>query len=752
MGPKPKNVCMLRFEQGQRAAQGEDLAAPERETMAELLQPLTYSPPRSRGISESAPPPATNPATVTTTSNIFEGPEEPKIYYPKEKKGTDREPDSAPLLPRWDSFSEVLGEPSRAVRKVSSTPRLQGEEYGGNRRAAQPNFTPESSVGSAETPQEDYCQALPKLEGIILGSPDLSLTNKGTCGTRGSGKLVLPERRIPSAQGSVEMADVEFVCGSSSTVTPRRTSSENNTEVLLPGQNVHASLPQLPLRPPTPVEFRQRPQSREVSSYSSFVPDGRSTSISSGVKISSSSSARSNKSRGQGPPFFVQPSIHSHHDHYMELETSPGEDSNVVEQSTPRDDSPKTVPQDLRVEGTAQNEILSQLKALAGDVAAIKIEQIRISKKLEDTNNHLKAFWGKPQQLESEEGIRSFASYEESITNHVTQGAGEFNEAVESVAISLAKIGDNTANTISANPAARESDDLKWSDAVEQGSHDTTAGIPITTYITPVDQGRPSIVQGTGRMGENDVGKENVGGPMGRRRSQTSPSVRGDTAQDQGQQQFSNWHGPPTSQKRGFWKRHNGGMSRRGSASGSGSRKCENLQGIRFALRKKLLTCHTVATPNSTGQQQPVSAASQVYTHGGYEAQSQIQPSSRNPGTHGAHAHASGQYRGYPHRQFSMRHNQTSTRDGAMPSNRSYMPHRDFSPNYGSPPGHPGQGYSQVGFHRFHGAQNVGSSPEIGQWPAANTEFNVHRPWAGVSNWYHQVNPQGNNDMQGPPN
>ncbi|KAG5301402.1 hypothetical protein I7I48_01401 [Histoplasma ohiense] len=525
------------------------------------------------------------------------------------------------------------------------------------------------------------------------------------------------------------MADVELVCGSSSTVTPRRTSSENNTEVLLPGQNVHASLSQLPLRPPTPVEFRERPQSREVSSYSSFVPDGRSTSISSGVKISSSSSARGNKSRGQGPPFFVQPSIHSHHDHYMELETSSGKDSNVVEQSAPGVDSPKTIPQDLRVEGTAQNEILSQLKALAEDVAAIKIEQIRISKKLEDTNNHLKAFWGKPQQLESEAGIRSLASYEESITNHVTQRAGEFNEAVESVAITLAKISDNTANTISANPAARESDDLKWSDAVEQGSHDTTAGIPITTYITPVDQGRPSIVQGTGRMGENDVGKENAGGPMGRRRSQTSPSVRGDTAQDQGQQQFSNWHGPPASQKRGFWKRHYGGMSRRGSASGSGNRK--------------------FATPNSTGQQQPVSAASQVYTHGGYEAQSQIQPSSRNPGTH---AHASGQYRGYPHRQFSMRHNQTSTRDGAVPSNQSYMPHRDFSPNYGSPPGHPGQGYSQVGFHRFHGTQNVGSSPEVGQWPAANTEFNAHRPWAGVSNWYHQVNPQGNNDMQGPPN
>ncbi|EGC43786.1 conserved hypothetical protein [Histoplasma capsulatum var. duboisii H88] len=707
MGPKPKNVCMLRFEQGQKAAQGEDLAAPERETMAELLQPLTYSPPRSRGNSESAPPPATNPATVTTTSNIFEGPEEPKIYYPKEKKGTDREPDSAPLLPRWDSFSEMLGEPSRAVRKVSSTPRLQGEEYGGNRRAAQPNFTPESSVGSAETPQEDYCQALPKLEGIILGSPDLSLTNKGTCGTRGSGKLVLPERRIPSAQASVEMAEVEFVCGSSSTVTPRRTSSENNTEVLLPGQNV------TPPCPSSPSAHRRQWNLDNAHNLERLAP----------IVLSSP------MAEAQAYP---APSIHSHHDHYMEPETSPGEDSNVVEQSAPRDDSPKTVPQDLRVEGTAQNEILSQLKTLAGDVAAIKIEQIRISKKLEDTNNHLKAFWGNPQQLGSEEGIRSLASYEENIANHVTQGAGEFNEAVESVAISLAKISDNTANTISANPAARESDDLKWSDAVEQGSHDTTAGIPITTYITPVDQGRPSIVQGTGRMGENDAGKENVGGPMGRRRSQTSPSVRGDTAQDQGQQQFSNWHGPPTSQKRGFWKRHNGGMSRRGSASGSGSRK--------------------FATPNSTGQQQPVSAASQVYTHGGYEAQSQIQPPSRNQGTHGAHAHTSGQYRGYPHRQFSMRHNQISTRDGAMPSNRSYMPHRDFSPSYGSPAGHPGQGYSQVGFHRFHGAQNVGSSPEIGQWPAANTEFNAHRPWAGVSNWYHQVNPQGNNDMQGPPN
>ncbi|PGH35542.1 hypothetical protein GX50_01644 [[Emmonsia] crescens] len=732
MAPKFKNHSTWKSKQGQKAAQGEDVSGSKHKMTAELLQPRTYSP-KNLGNSGPAPPPATPPAAITSCS-ILETAEDPQIYYPKEKKASDKSPDSAPLLPRGYSFSKVTEQPPRVMRKVSSTPRLRGDEFmfSGNRATAQTSSNPASSVGSAETPQEDYCLPLPKLEGIILGSPDLSLTRKGTCGTRGSGKLIVPERKISSSQGSVIIEDVEeYVCGSSSTVTPRRTPSENNTEVSLPRQNL------------TPSS-----QLMDASSHNSSFSRGRSKSRArGGVRNSSRNSAIYNIAHAQGLPFLVQPPIYSHHDHYMAPEISPGQDSNVVEQPEPAIDSAGMVPQVLSIEGTPQNEILLQLKTLSENVTGIKIEQMKIKKQLEDTNTQLKAF-SEELQLENDATCRSLAAYEKNINNHITQVVGTLGEVMESVAIAVAKISDKTANISSENPKTSEGDDLKWSDDVEQEAHETSVRTPMTTYRAPFDQGdvRPSNAHSTdGRRG-SDVNQEDVGSPIGRARSQTNPSVTGDTSQEQGQQQLGGWRGPPTTQKRGFWnhKRHNGGISRRGSATCSANRKA--------------------ATPDSTGQHPPMPVAPQAqgvtspnsyahsHTHGAYEDQSYIHPAARTPGPSTTYAPGSVQHRGFPPRQSSMRHNHTFMRGRAGPSNRNYMPHRDFSPNYGSPPQQSGPGQSQPGHPHFQANQNVGNTPSVGQWPVDNPEFNAYRPWTGVSNWYHQVNPQGNNNMQSPPN
>ncbi|OJD27842.1 hypothetical protein ACJ73_00762 [Blastomyces percursus] len=740
MAPRLKRGSISKANQGHSRIQRGDDAGSNHETAAGFLQSCAYSPACNLGNAEpTQPPPRKSPPDAIPRGNILEEAEKPRLYYPKEKGVTDRGPDSAPLLRRGSS-SEVTGQPFQAVRKVSSTPRLRDYEiiFGRNRTAAQQNSSRASSVGSAETRQEDYCRTIPKLEGIILGSPDLSLTKKGTCGTRGSGKVIVPERKASSVQGSIEIGDAEK---SSNTVTPKRLPSESNTEISLPGQNLHLSSLQLPPRPPTAVEFRQRSLSQGANSQTSFFSCGRSITRARGVKNRRRSSAKCNISRTQRVvPFFVPHSFNSHHDHYMAPNASPGQDSNVTEPE-PAIDSPNMVPQILSGEAP-QNEILSQLKALTQSVADIKIQQMRINKQLEDTNTHLKKF-SEELQLEKDARVRSLAVHEETINGHITQVVGELGEAVESVVVTVAKISDNTANIGSRNSKVSEGHDLKWSDAMEQEASDASVRTQTSTHTILSDKcyTGPSTTHNRGKSMGCDVGKENVGNPIGRGRSQTNPST---ASRDQGQQRPSGWRGPPSSQKRGFWKRHRGGMGRRGSASGSGGGK--------------------YPTPNSDGQQQPApmglqaqevtppSSYSHPHMHGGYEDQPRIHPAARTPDPPATRGQASGQQHRFPPRQSSMRHNHSLMRGGIGPSSQNCMPHRDFSPNYGSPLPQWGQGRSQPTFHHFQATQHPSNNPPGGQWPAANPEFNnTYKPWAGVSNWYHQVNSQGNNNIRSPP-
>ncbi|KLJ07973.1 hypothetical protein EMPG_16558 [Blastomyces silverae] len=740
MAPRFKGGTISKSQREQDKTQRGNVAGSKHGTAVEILQSCAYSPAGNLGNAEPKLPRAKSPPGVIPSSNALEEVEEPTLYYPKEKEATDRCPDSAPLLPRGPSLPEVTGQPFRAVRKVSSTPRLRDDEiiFGRNRAAAQQNSSRASSVGSAETSQEDYCPTIPKLEGIILGSPDLSLTRKGTCGTRGSGKVIVPERKVSSVQGSIEIGDVEEC---SSTVTPKRTPNENNTEISLPGQNLQRLSLHLPPRPPTPVEFRQRSLSHGASSQSSFFSRGRSITRARRVRNPSRRSAKCDISRGRRVPFFVPHSINSHQDHLTAPETSPDQGSNAMEEPVPAIDHPKMVPQILSGEAP-QNEILSQLKALTENVADIKIEQMKINKKLEDTNTHLKEF-SKELQLEKDARVRSLAAYEETINTHITQVVGELGEAVESVAVTVAKISDSTANIGSGNSKASQGHDLKWSDAVEQEASDASVRTPTSTHTILSDKcyTGPSTIHNRGKSVGTDVDKGNVGNEIGRRRSQTNPST---ASWDQDQQRPSGWRGPPPSQKRGFWKRPRGGMSRRGSASGNGGGK--------------------YATPNSDGHQPPVPTALQAqevtppnsYTrshmHGGYEDQSRIHPAACTPDPSATRGQAPWQQNRFPPRQSSMRHNHSFMRGGAGPSSQNCMPHRDFSPNYGSPLPQWGQGRPQPTFHHFQGSQNPGNNPPGGQWPAANPEFNnAYKPWAGVSNWYHQVNPQGNNNIRSPP-
>ncbi|KAL2374646.1 hypothetical protein RJ035_000536 [Blastomyces gilchristii] len=741
MAPRFKRGSISKSKQGQSKTQRGDVAGSKHGTAAKFPQPCAYSPASNLGNAEptppSPPPPGRSPLGVIPGGGTLEAAEEPKLYYPKEKEATDRGPDSAPLLPRGSSLSEVTWQPFRAVRKVSSTPRLRDDEisFGRNRAAARQNSSCTSSVGSAETRQEDYCQTIPKLEGIILGSPDLSLTSKGTCGTRGSGKVIVPERKVSSIQGSIEIGDVEEC---SSIVTPKRSLSEYNTEVSLPGQNLQLSSLQLPPRPPTPMEFRQRSLSQGASSQSSFFSRGRSIIRARGGRNPRRRSAKRDISRGQRVPLFVPPSISSHQDHCMGPKTSPDQNSNVLELE-PTIDFPKMVPQILSGEAP-QNEILSQLKDLTDSVADIKIEQMRINKQLEDTNTQLKKF-SEELQLEKDARVRNLAAYEETINSHITQAVGELSEAMESVAVTVAKISDSTANIGSRNSKASEGHDLKWSDAVEQEANDASVCTPTSTHTILSDKcfSGPSTTHTRGKSMGCDVGKENFGNPTGRGRSQTNPST---ASWDQGHQRTSGWSGPPPNQKRGLWKRYRGGMSRRGSARGSGGGK--------------------YATPNFDGQRPlvpmglqeltPADSYTHSHMHGGYEDQTHIHPAASTPGPSATRGQASGQQNRFPPRQSSMRHNHSFMRGGAGPSSHNCMPHRDFSPNYGSPLPRWGQGQPQPTFHHFQATQNPGNNPPSGQWPAANPEFNnPYKPWAGVSNWYHQVNAQGNNNMRSPP-
>ncbi|PGG98092.1 hypothetical protein GX51_07004 [Blastomyces parvus] len=744
MAPRFKRGSISKSKRGQSKHQRGDLAGSKHRTAAELPPSSAYSSVGNLGNTEPMPQAGKSPPGVIQRGNTLEEVEGPKIYYPKQKEATDRGPDSAPLLPSVYSLSEVVGQPFRAVRKASSTSRLRDDEitFGLNRAAAQQNSSPASSVGSAETPQENYCPTIPKLEGIILGSPDLSLTSKGTCGTRGSGKVIVPARKVSSVQGSIEIGDVqEPVCDSSSTVTPTRTPSENNTETSLPGQTLQRSSLQLPPRPPTPMEFRQRSRS-QGSSQSSFFSRGRSITRARGVRKPGRNFAKCDISRGQRVPFSIPPSIHSRQDHYMAPETSPDPGCNLAEEPERESDLPKMVPPILSRE-VPQNEILSQLKILTESVADIKIEQMRINVQLEDTNTHLKKV-SEELQLENAARVRSLAAYEASINNHITQVVETLGEAVDCVAITVAKISDSTANTGPGNSKSSEVHDLRWSDDVEHDARDASARIPPSTHATFSDKcyAGPSTIHNRGKSLGGDVGKENFGSPIGRGRSHTNPST---TSRDQGQEGPSSWRGPPSSQKRGFWKRNRGGMSRRGSASGNGGGK------------------YTMA--NSDGQQPPVSVALQpqaetppnsythFHTHGGYEDQSHIHPAARTLDPSATHGQASGQQNRFPPRQSSMRHNHSFMRGGAGPSSQNYMPHRDFNPNYGSPLPQSGQGPSQPTFHHLQAPQNPGNNPLGGQWPAVNPEVNnTYRPWAGVSNWYHQVNHQGNNNMRSPPN
>ncbi|OAX84873.1 hypothetical protein ACJ72_00750 [Emergomyces africanus] len=739
MAPKFKKFSMSKAKRGQIAAQGRDPDCSKREITTEIPQPRSFPPGRG-GNSVMEPPSAKPPPAVMQNRNISEPSQRPKIYYPKGKKATDKAPNSAPLLPRGHSFSGMTEQPLRTVRKVSSTPRLKGEQvlFGGNRATTQMSISPASSEESAESSQEDYCHPPPKLEGIILGSPDLSLTRKGTCGTRGSGKLIVPERKASSNQGSIRIDDSEeYVYRSGSTVSPRSVPCENDTQGWLPRQNLTPSSIQLHPHPPAPMGSGQLSQSQGASSHNSSFTHGRNISRIRGEKDSSRNPAISNKSQDQGGSVFVQTPIHMFHGHCMAPETSPGQDSNLENQFEAVIQSEETFPQVLSLEGAPQNEIIFQLKSLSEKVAGIQIEQMKINKHLEDTNSQLQAF-SEELQLARHARFWNLASYEKSINNHITQVVGAIGEAVESVAVTVAKISGRTAEIGFDDSKAGDGNGLEWSDAVEEEAHDTFARTPMTTYRAPFDQDHvgPSTVQNTGERRGSDGEKVNIGSPVRKVDSQTNPLATEDTPLEQVQQRVGSWRGPSTTQKRGFWshKRHNGRMNQRGSASGSRYRKA--------------------ATPSSAGQHPSTPVAPQAqeaaspssYPHsqvrGGYEDQSYIHPATRGPVPTVAYGQASRQHTGFPPRQSSMRHHHTYMRGGGGPSNRNYPPHRDFSPNYGSSPPQSGQGQPQPNHLHFQATQNIGNNPPVGQWPAAQPEFNAYRPWAGVSNWYHQLNPQ----------
>ncbi|OJD16158.1 hypothetical protein AJ78_03647 [Emergomyces pasteurianus Ep9510] len=743
----PKYISKAK--RGKKSSQGGHPEGLKREITADPLQQQVFSP-SSVGNTGPAPSPAKTQLAAMQSSYILERAQGPKVYYPKVKNAIDETPNSAPLLPRGYSYSDMTKQQFKTVRKVSSTPGLRGGEalFGRNQVTDQTSTSPASSEKSAETPQEDYCQPLPKLEGIILGSPGLSLTSKGTCGTRGSGKLIVPERKASNAQGSIKIEDSEeYVYLSSGTETRRPTPSKNDPEISLPGQNLGLSSSQLPPQPHTPVESGQCSQSQGASSHNSSFSHARSISRARGERDSSSNPAISNISRTQGAPLFVQTPINSLHAHSMAPETSPDQDPNVAEQFDPAVEPGKTVSQVVLADETPQNEILSQLKSLAESVIGINIEQTKINKKLEDTNNHLQAL-SEELQLEKHTRFWNLAAYEKSINNHITQVVGSLGEAVESVAVTVAKIRDKTAKIGSDDLEANEGDDVKWSDLAEQETSDTFARAPVTTYRAPLDQGhgRPSTVQNTGGRRGSDGDKVNIGSPIRKADAPANPSVAEDTSPEQGQPQVGGWRDPSTTQKRGFWshKRHNGGMSRRGSAGGNKNRKS--------AIPNFAEQHPSMAVAPEVQELAASSSYSHTHMHGGYEGQPYNHHAIRDPGPSISYGHASGQHRGFPPRQSSLRHNHNYMRGGGGLSTRNYAPHRDFSPNYGSPSPLLGQGQPQPGHPQFQTTQNIGNTPPVGQWPAAHAEFNVYRPWAGVSNWYHQVNPQRNINMQSPPN
>ncbi|PGH15438.1 hypothetical protein AJ79_02414 [Helicocarpus griseus UAMH5409] len=735
---------MTMVKQGQKLAKEENIPAPKEQTTGEILQPRVYSPKagdllvpkhrrppipltttidnvtRGKPTASTAPEVPAEPTPAATTSNDVLGPaDQPKIYYPKEKRDNNGPPGSAPFLPRGESFTEVpeqYFDPPPPARKVSSTPKLRGDEpiLSGIAEAADEGSSPAPSEVSAETPQEEYFQPLPKVDGIILGSHELSLTRKGTCGTRGVGKLVVPERKISSSHGSIRNGDEEdSVCGSSSsTVTAGRTSSEDNTEVSLPGQTVTPSL-KLPPRPPTPLNFEQHLCLQSANSQNRPFPRGTGKSRGGGqIKISKSASY-ANTARPQAAPSFPrQPFSCWQRNNKMSSPAPVTQDAKLAqqpEQPEPGNNSKHAViSQQLTVaEDAPQNELVSCLKSLSEDVNGIKAEQLKISKHLEDINNHLKGLSG---DILSEKDARakSLAAHEKNINSHITEVVGVIGEAVDSVAVMVANISDKASNIGSANFSATEGGNFNWPDAVQS---------PDALYGTQSDQ-----------VDDSQSAKRNGGAPTRRARSQTDPAIIGHAAGEQGQQRGAGANNNQATQKKGFWKRNNSGSSRRGGPGNNGHGSTSSFGNHPSQAVMQAGPEPVVGNPYAYSQPQV-----------NYEEQQPFhQPA---PGPSVPYGQAPVQHRGFPPRGSSMRQNNGYTRGGAKySSNRNYaqqQQYRDLTPNYASPPA----GQPQFQF-------NPNAPVHVHQGQQWQPQYDQYKPWGGVSNWYQQVYQEGNDNPQ----
>ncbi|EEH44719.1 uncharacterized protein PADG_01008 [Paracoccidioides brasiliensis Pb18] len=767
--------------QGRSNAKGEDTPSPEG-TLEQLLFPRTYVPsttgnifspvhrhPGSAPLSndsvtnqETPPAPPTTPADMSSIA--METAERPKIYYPKEKKDGDKPPLSAPLMQTENSYPELpakrIGRLSTA-RKVSSNPELRGDEmFGGNQGTVHTTLSPTSSDKSAETPEKEYYQSPPKLDGIILGSPELSLTNKGTCGTRGTARLVSPERRVTSVRGSIKLDEAEeYSCWTSSTATFGRTPSENNTELSLPGQ-MSIINPHLPPRPPTPTEFRQSSQPQRLNSFNHSFFRGRSGSRIRKGRSCYRTSPFIHITRGQralSAP--QQPGIYSQQDNYV---SKPGvnEILNVAEQSGPEaiDSNTTDTTKFLTMsEEPPHKEIFAQLKALTNDVANIKMEELRILHQLEVVNTNVKIL-SEGLELEKRARFKSLATHDKSIKNHITLVVGELGEAVESVAAAVASISDMAGNIDQAYP--NTSDDNitpNWSDVMEQEVGKTSVRTPATVCGTPFDpvDNEALTVRSAEEISNSRANDGSIGSPVARARSQTNPTFSRGISEDQGQQQRGGFCGSQTGQKRGVWnpKRNNGGANRRGSSNNSNNKKGKSLHAFSIPSKRLLIIDPTAPVARPSGQHPPAPAATQApalvsptFTPGGFQAQSFVHPNSRVTGPLCALSQTPGNPVGFPPRQSSLGYNNSSVRGRPGNSNPIHIPFGNFNHGYAPVPPPSVPVVPHVGYPQFNNSQSFGNVPHAGQWPAANRVFTPYRAWPSAANWYQQVYPNGNNN------